>query len=209
MKIDFANTKLFTVFITIFYITGLLGSFYNHQVLFCFMVFIVLSFLTFFSNLDFKKIFILYLMFFIGIARIADISETKEYYLNDIELQGKVITSADINLKNKKIKFYLKVNHGFLENEKILVSLDKTTGLEDKIKIGNYVKLKGKLRTPRPPLNPYQFDYQRYLLNNNCRYILYGDNISLNIFGTVKIGKNLEDSWYYILRKFEKIQEKR
>jgi len=208
MKIDFANTKLFTVFITIFYITGLLGSFYNHQVLFCFMVFIVLSFLTFFSNLDFKKIFILYLMFFIGIARIADISETKEYYLNDIELQGKVITSADINLKNNKIKFYLKVNHGFLENEKILVSLDKTTGLEDKIKIGNYVKLKGKLRTPRPPLNPYQFDYQRYLLNNNCRYILYGDNISLNIFGTVKIGKNLEDSWYYILRKFENTREK-
>ena len=207
MKIDFSNTKLFTVLITSFYILGLLGSFYNHQILYCFISFLILSFLTFFSDLSYKKLIVLYLIFFIGIIRIGKIQEIKEYYLNDCEISGKVITSININLKNNKLKFYLKVNQGFLKNEKVLISLDLKDNIKEKTKIGSYIKIKGKLRTPKHSTNPYQFDYKNYLKNNDCNYILYGENNSLNNFDTVKFGKNREDSWYFILRKFENIRE--
>lgn len=207
MNIDFTNTKLFTVFIAIFYILGLLASFYNHQILYCFIGFLILVFLIFFSNLNYKKIFILFLIFFLGIVRAGKTPEIKEYYLNNVELSGKIITSADVNLKNQKIKFYLKCDDDFLKNEKILISIDLIPDIQDKIKIGNYIRLKGKLRTPKASTNPYQFDYRNYLINNNCNYILYGENNSIYGNGTVKFGKNLEDSWYYVLRKFEKTRE--
>lgn len=208
MKIDFTNTKLFTVLITIFYILGLLGSFYNHQILYCFTVFLILTFLTFFSNLGFKKSVILYLIFFTGVLRAGENIKFQEYYSNDTELTGKIITSSDINFKNNKIKFYLKQTSEFLKNEKILISLDFDENTKNKIKIGNYIKLKGKLRTPKPSTNPYQFDYRNYLVNNDCRYILYGENDSLNIYNEVKLGKNFEDDWYFVLRKFEQIRNK-
>ena len=208
IKIDFTNTKLFTVFITIFYVLGLLGTFFNHQILYCFITFLVLSFLTFLSNLNYKKLIVLFLIFFLGIMRAGKISDVKEYYLNDIELSGKVITSSDINLKNNKLKFYLRTDNKFLENEKILISLDLTPELQNKIKIGNYVKLKGKLRTPKHSGNPYQFDYKNYLFNNDCNYILYGENSTLSKTDTVKFGKTFEDSRYFILRQFENTREK-
>lgn len=207
MKIDFTNTKLYTVFITIFYIFGLLASFYNQQILYCFMAFAIICFLTLFSNLNYKKLTILYLIFFLGIARAAKTPEVKEYYFNDFELSGKIITSPNTNLKNKKMKFYLKVNESILNNEKVLINLDLQENIEDKVKTGNYIKIKGKLRTPNPSSNPYQFDYKNYLKNNDCRYILYADNNSLTVTDRVKFGKNIEDSWFYILSKFENIRE--
>jgi competence protein ComEC len=204
MKIDFSNSKLFTVFIAIFYISGLLGSFLNHKILYCFIAFLALAFLTFFSNLNYKRLIVLYLIFFLGIIRAGNAGEYKDYYINDVELSGKIITSGDINLKNQKIKFYIKEQGEFLKNEKILISLDLNENIKDKIKIGNYIKLKGKLRTPKPNTNPYQFDYKNYLSNNDCHYILYGENSTLFVTNTAKFGKNIDDSWYYILAKFEK-----
>ena len=208
MKIDFTHTKLFTVLITIFYVLGLLGSFYNHQVLYCFICLLILIFLTFYSNLGFKKSIILYLLFFLGISRAEIVHNVKEYHINDILLQGKIITSADINLKNNKVKFYLRENSNFLNNEKILISLDLDDEILNKIKIGNYVKLKGKLRTPRKSANPYQFDYSNYLHNNDCNYILYGDKNTLIKTSQVEFAQNYEDSWYFILRQFEDTRNK-
>ncbi len=208
MRIDFNNSKLFTVFITIFYISGLLGSFYNRSILYCFISFLVLAFLIFYSNLSYKKIAILCLIFFLGNLRAGEIPENKEYYSNDIELSGKIITSCDINLKNNKMKFYIKDNDNLLKDEKVLISIDYNSNLKEKIKIGNYISIKGKLRTPRPSSNPYQFDYKRYLLNNDCRYILYGDNNFLKVTNKVKFSKNIEDDWYFILSKFENTREK-
>ncbi|MBQ8476428.1 DNA internalization-related competence protein ComEC/Rec2 [bacterium] len=206
MNLDFKRNKLFTVLITVFYIAGLCASFYNHQILFAFLSFIVLGVLIFYSNIGLKKSLILYLIFFLGIARGFQNNEIKEYHSNNAYLEGMIITSGDINLKNNKIKFYIRQKTKFLENEKILVSLDLKNDIQNKVKIGNFVKIKGKLRTPQLSGNPYQFDYKKYLQNNDCRYILYGETYS--VYDAVKFGKNLNNDWYYILRQFEGIRNK-
>ena len=58
---------------------------------------------------------------------------------------------------------------------KFLVSLDLNENILNEISIGDWVKLKGKLRHPITSTNPYQFDYKKYLLNNDVENILYAD----------------------------------
>ena len=215
MKIDFSKTKLFTIFLTLFYCIGLFGVFYNHEIVCSIVTFSILLILTFFSNLSLKRIIILYLIFFLGILRahnsIAIDDFIKDINYNDAAIHGKIITSSDINSKKQKIKFYILAdkisayNKSFDCKNKILVNFDLKPNLKEKIKIGNYIEVRGKLRTPKPSTNPYQFDYKKYLLNNDCAHILYADNLINK--GEVRISKNLEDDWYYILRQFEIVRE--
>ena len=217
MKEIFSYTKLFTLLITIFYIFGLLGSFYDKEILFSFFVFILLSLILLILKLDFKKILVLYLIFFVGLIRANNSEDLSsildEFYSNDVLVRGYVITSKDISLKNDRIKFYLKADNVSFENKhfdnldiKFLISIDNIEKYKDKISIGDYVLLKGKLRHPSTASNPYQFDYKKYLLNNDVKNILYA-----NDFEKLKesdFGGNLSEKWYYLLNKFEKTRNK-
>ena len=111
-----------------------------------------------------------------------------------------------ISIKNDKTKFYLRADSGLIDNKKyenlntkILVSIDNN---KNSVSIGDYVALEGKLRYPKPSSNPYQFDYQRYLLNNDVKNILYASS-----FEKIKEPELKSDFWFYLLKKFEKTRE--
>ena len=168
----FLYEKNFTVLFSLFYIFGVLGCFYNHEILFSFLAFIILSVLFLTFNYDKKKILILYLIFFVGFIR-ATLSNNddilKGINCSNATVEGKIISSKNISDKTNKIKFYLLINRAEIFNKtfsdinsKILVSIDYNKNIENIIKIGNTIKLKGKLRTPKEATNPYQFDYKKY-----------------------------------------------
>ena len=209
MKEIFSYTKLFTILLTIFYILGLIGSYYECNNI-CFLVsFILISLLIWFFNLGFKKSLILSLIFILGIIR-ANNSKNLPTILDEInsnnaQITGQIITSKDISLKDNKVKFFLRADSALIDNKKyenlntkILVNIENISNFS----IGDYTTLTGKLRYPKPSSNPYQFDYQRYLLNNNVKNILYASS-----FEKVKEPELKSDFWFYLLKKFEKTRE--
>lgn len=217
MKEIFSYTKLFTLLITIFFIFGLIGSFYNCEILFSFIVFVLLSLILLVFKYDLAKLLILYLIFFIGLTRAhysMDLSSTlDEFYSNNAKIEGYIVSSSDISVKNDRIKFYFLAKDAKIENKnfnnlntKFLVSIDGIGKYKDKISIGNYVRIKGKLRHPMSPSNPYQFDYRKYLLNNDVKNILYADDFEK--LKEPRFSGNLDEKWYYILNKFEKTRNK-
>ena len=213
----FLYEKNFTVLFSLFYIFGVLGCFYNHEILCAFIAFIILSFLILFFNYDKKKIIILYLIFFVGFIRVNLTNNNdmlKGINCSDATIKGKIISPKNISYKNHKIKFYIKTNEAEIFNKtfsnlnsKILVSLDYEKNLENIIKIGNEVKIKGKLRTPKQATNPYQFDYRKYLSNNDCYSVFYSNN-EIQLIKASKFNHHLENNWYHILNNFENIREK-
>ena len=209
MKEIFSYTKLFTILLTIFYILGLIGSYYECNNV-CFLIcFILISLLIWFFNLGFKKSLILSLIFLLGIIR-ANSSKNLPTILDEInsnnaQITGQIITSKDISLKNNKVKFFLRADSALIDNKKyenlntkLLVNIENISNFS----IADYATLKGKLRSPKPSSNPHQFDYQRYLLNNNVKNILYA-----NSFEKIKEPELKSDFWYFLLKKFEKTRE--
>lgn len=208
MKELFSYTKLFTILLSIFYISGLISCFFELEILSSFLIFIVLSIFIWALNLDFKKAIILYSVFFIGLFRAdqsLNLTEVfDEIYSNNVIVQGQVISSKNISANNGKTKFYLKSKSAEILGKKynnisakVLISGDNA--LFENVSIGDCVKIKGKLRHPSPATNPYQFDYQNYLLNNDVKDIIYADSFE-------KVGEVdfKSDKWFYILAKFEK-----
>lgn len=210
MKEIFSYTKLFTILITIFYIFGLVGRFFEYEILFSTLAFLILLSLVLFLNIDFKKVIVLYLIFFVGLIRANQSlklpSVLDEIYSNNANIEGQIISSSDIKSTNNKIKFFLKASNAKIGNEeyenlntKFLVSIDGINNYKDKISIGDYVRLSGKLRHPSAASNPYQFDYQKYLLNKDVKNILYADS-----FEKIKEPDFKTDKWFFLLKKLEK-----
>lgn len=208
MKEIFSYTKLFTILLSIFYISGLVGCFFEAEILTSVFIFILLCDLVWFLNLDFKKILILYLVFFVGLIRANQSSKLPnvldEIISNDVTIYGQIISSKDYSSKNNKTKFYFRIDNADISaktyqniNTKALVSLDGI--LSKNISIGDYAKIKGKLRHPTPATNPHQFDYQKYLLNNDVKDIIYAQAFEKTGEPDFKT-----DKWFYTLKQFEK-----
>ncbi len=224
MKTIFSYSKIFTVLLSVLYIFGLIASFYNLEIILSILVFIFLVFIVLFRNFDFKKVIILYLIFFAGISR-ANNSYKIDNVLKDIKadnviIKGQIVSSKDVSNKNNRVKFYLRADDVTIKNEKtdtnynninskVLVSLDMADYIEDKIIIGDYIELQGKLRQPKEATNPHQFDYKQYLLNNDCTNVFYGNYTTFKVTGEPNFSvKNPRDCWYYALKKFELIRIK-
>lgn len=216
MKEYFQNTKIFTILFALAYILGLCAGFYNKEILFSFLFTFLFILAILFLNFPLKKIVVLYFLFLFGIAK-ANISIELPCVIDEIisdnaEISGQIVSVKSIN-KNDKIKFYLRADGANIDNKKyenlntkILVSLDFSKEEDEKILIGNYVKLFGKLRNPISVSNPYQFDYEKYLLNNDVKNILYANKIEVS--KNLSFSKNLRDNWYFILKKFELTRNK-
>ena len=213
------NDKFFTILLSLGYIFALSSVFFNFKIQASVIMFLLLSILVLFFNFGFRKTIILYLIFFVGLFR-ADNSIDKNNFFENVNaknatISGQVVSSKDISTKNNKIKFFLKANDvRFYDykyeniNQKILVSIDYSKVLEDEILIGNYVEVKGKLTTPFVATNPYQFDYKKYLDYKDCKNIIYVKEDNLKTLKTIGFSRNLNDSWYYILQKFEVTRNK-
>lgn len=219
MKIDFFHTKIFTILLSIFYILGLGAIFFHCEILFSLLTLIVLILLTFFSKFEKRKIIILYLIFFFGVIRAIGALKSNNFIdeinSNNAVIKGRVVSSKNIITKNNKIKFYVEPSEIEVYGKKfdnldfkVLVSFDIKNDIDKKVAIGDFVELNGKMRTPFASSNPYQFDYKKYLLNNDCKFILYNDNPQYKKIKSTKLSKNLVEDWYFILRQFEITREK-
>jgi len=220
MRIDLSNIKIYTVLISLFYTFGIISVYYSLKIPFTIIITGIIIYFIFFHSFSFKKSAILFLIFVLGIVRAnqsLDVDKTLKNITSSMAtVKGQIISNKDISKNNNKVKFYLNVKEAdFLDgskenrdfqnlNSKILVSINLNNSIEDKISIGDYIELKGKFTTPTPATNPYQFNYRKYLLNNDCYNILYADPNSYKITKIPSLSfKNLNDSWYYILKKFE------
>ena len=215
MEEKLPKTKIFTIFISIFYILGILAVFSSKEITFALFALLTLILGITFKVFENKKILILSLIFFFGIFRAQNITNIEKTYvdnlnLNNVELSGQVISSKDFKKDSNKLKFYVNANEIKVLDKKfeqicpkILVSIDLKNKNLDNILIGDYIKIKGKLRTPKNATNPYQFDYRKYLSNQGVKNILYGDIETFEKVKEPELNKDLNDFWYSILRVFE------
>ncbi len=205
------RTKYFIILITTFYIFGLWAVFGEHVIGFSISAFIISGIFALLFDFGFKRTLLLFLIFILGILR-ADKTYDFEDYLEDISAKnvtvvGKVISSKNISNTNNKIKFYLDIEKAIIYNKtlenlksKILVVSDIKDNEFDNLTIGDKIEIKGNLKPPKESTNPYQFNYKRYLLFNDCKNILYGRSSTFKIVENPDIKSDL---WYFILNKFE------
>jgi len=184
------TVKIFTILLSVFYILGLYCAFYNYNIQGIIFTFLLFLSAILFSELNYKKIIFLFLIFILGILRVDAFLKPIENVLSEIEsykttLYGQIVSSKDISFEKQRVRFNILVNTAETKdkkytdlNSKVLVYLNFKNPNDKKlngIKIGDFIKVEGKLTVPKRAGNPYQFDYSKYLLNNDIKNVLYSD----------------------------------
>ena len=147
-------------------------------------IFIILGYLYKFKNLISTKLFCTYaLIFFLGFLNSSFNFKTDDelttYANENVNITAKVLT-IPTNSQEYRTKFYAKVLTVSTEEEttknikaKTLVTINDEIKDLREIKIGDTIKLKGKLKLPNIAQNPSQFDYARYLQLKKTFSLLY------------------------------------
>lgn len=178
-----ANTmqnKNIVMFITaIIFMTGILAYFNNIAIISAFLLTILAVFLIIKNYIPVKYVIfwivIFYFGFFNAYFRTTNSDELVEFTRQNVTLKGQIVSIPNSDGKGKT-KFFFKADS--LNGEKLKgKTLITYTGNEE-LKIGNYYKAKGKLRTPFKASNPSQFDYGKYLRNFNTYTVFYTDEIT-------------------------------
>ncbi len=118
-------------------------------------------------------------IYFVGILLITHFSLTTEKYpfektlLRNVQVFGKV---TELSLPNKKgSEFILQIDSIKSENAKIRVKINllcKTKSASQKVKYGDYLQIQGSIIRARNQRNPEEFDYNKYLWQNDLQGIL-------------------------------------
>lgn len=162
------------------YILALYSALSGHTLLFS--VLITFAFAAFLIKDYFKPKYILIwiLIFYFGIynttSRLKDTDELLNLAPVNSVISGQIL-SIPQNKGKDKISYFFKVNKieydgnvREFDNEKVLVTLNTN----EKLKIYDYYKIKGRLSVPFKAGNPSQFDYGNYLRNFNVYAVFYG-----------------------------------
>ena len=162
------------------YILALYSALSGHTLLFS--VLITFAFAAFLIKDYFKPKYILIwiLIFYFGIynttSRLKDTDELLNLAPVNSVISGQIL-SIPQNKGRDKTSFFFKVNKieydgnvREFDNEKVLVTLNTN----EKLKIYDYYKIKGRLSVPFKAGNPSQFDYGNYLRNFNVYAVFYG-----------------------------------
>ena len=184
------NKNYITVFITTFYVLGLCTFYTEKRLFFAVAVCLLLVSLCCFNKLKPVLCLVLCFIFFGGFLN-ADFQNKKFDTFSSIQsadntiLKGRVYSIPAINKEKNIAKFYMGVYEANIqsenfkpENTKVLVSIFDTKESYNNIKIGDVIKIKGNLRTPREATNPSEFDYKKYLQNKDVFTILYSSGSS-------------------------------
>lgn len=147
-------------------------------------IFIILGYLYKFKNLISTKLFCTYafiflLGFFNASFNLHTDDELTTYANENVNITAKVLT-IPTNSQEYRTKFYVKVLTISTKDEtnknitaKTLVTINDETKDLREIKIGDTIKLEGKLKLPNIAQNPSQFDYARYLQLKKTFSLLY------------------------------------
>jgi competence protein ComEC len=196
--------------ITIWFVLGIVFSYYfnpslNTTFLTIGLVFIAFIFTLYLSKRDFiQKIYFgiaTYILFFL-IGFFTQVIHNERYndgnYVNLILNENEnhcveVVVREKLKSNSVTDKFIGLVNR--IDNKncsgKILVQIPKTQE-DSRIQIGSRIQISGKLVINKNPLNPNQFDYGKYLNNKSIFAQIYAKTNSIKI--NDKIDKNI---WYY------------
>lgn len=210
--------------ITIGFILGLLFAFYVHPSISAVFIALITSVSIFvlFYFLSKKRtklslyfgVGTYFLSFIIGIStQIAhtDYFQKSNYIHNTTIFEQPHFISLTIREKMKSSPFsdrYLAiVNHiGQKEQTGRIILNIQNDSLHHNLQVGNSLLIKGTLTRNKPPNNPNQFDFGKYLENKQIYAQLYAD------VADIKIGSKIEKNiWYYssklrtrIIRNLEK-----
>ena len=196
--------------ITIWFVFGILFSFYtspNPNFLFITfgISFLLLVSVYLFSKKDFvQKIYFglfTYVLFF-QIGVFTQIIHTESYQANNYVHQIKNETDAhsvELVLREKLKSSVLNDRYiGVIKridnlesSGKMIVNFHKISG-NSKLHIGSKFLIKGKVFKHKNPINPDQFDYGKYLTNKSILAQMYADSYEIKI--STKTDKNI---WYY------------
>jgi competence protein ComEC len=210
--------------ITIGFILGLLFAFYVHPPISAVFIALITSVSIFvlFYFLSKKRtklslyfgVGTYFLSFIIGIStQIAhtDYFQKSNYIHNTAIFEQPHFISLTIREKMKSSPFsdrYLAIvnNIGPKEQTGRIILNIQNDSLHHMLQVGNSLLIKGTLTKNKPPNNPNQFDYGKYLENKQIYAQLYAD------VADIKIGSEIvKDIWYYssklrtrIIRNLEK-----
>lgn len=166
-----------------YFILGIVSFLTNTVFVTSFTLLIITILGIFIKFFSYKSAIIFYTIFALAITnchfKIKNFDDLSKYIPADITLTGTVQTIPTTNNPNKT-KFYLNVETCDTDNQntevvkaKTIVTIYDTEENYTKIKIGDKIKLKGKLRNPMIAKNPSQFDYAKYLKHHNAFSTFY------------------------------------
>lgn len=178
-----ANTmqnKNIVMFITaIIFMIGILAYFNDIAIISASLLTILAVFLIIKNYIPVKYIIfwiaIFYFGFFNAYFRTSNSDDLVEFSRQNVTIQGQIASIPNSDGKGKT-KFFFKADT--LNGENIKGKTLITYTGNDELKIGNYYKAQGKLRTPFKASNPSQFDYGKYLRNFNTHTVFYTDEIT-------------------------------
>ncbi len=162
-----------TIFISSFYIAGIIAYLHNSVIIFAFAALIVLSACILKDFIKPGYALIIYLSFAAAIVNCSIQINEKDalYELAPAQgtITGTVISIPTTNYDNKT-KFYLKADTAKINNKeyknlnsKTIITLNDNKINYEKLNIGDKIELTGTLREPLKASNPSQFDYKNYL----------------------------------------------
>lgn len=195
--------------ITVWFILGLLASFYlkpsiSFAFLFLGIAFLLFTISYFLAQKDFiQKIYfavVTYILFgFIGVSTYAVNNESynPNHYLHKINDSKEHLISLTVTEKLKSSaynqRYFGTVNSydSKISTGKILVNIQKE-GLKENLSIGSMFLVEGNIFKHQKPHNPNQFDYGKYLENKSVYGQIYTDVSKINV------GSQIDKSiWYH------------
>lgn len=186
------QNKNFLMFITaVVYIFGIFAYFTNLSIVLCTLI-SILGIIGIFKNFISPKLVLLWIfVFYIGFLnctfRIKNSDELINIAPAECTIEGQIVSIPNSNFADKS-KFFFNTNKG-----KTLVTVHSKNGDFSNLKIGNYYKINGKLRTPFEAVNPSQFDYGKYLKNYGTFTVFYAENSDVT-----DIQKELSLKWKFL-----------
>jgi len=178
------NKHSAVIIFTCLYVSGIIAFSAGHIPVFALLLLISAVYFLFFSKtLKSKYIMILLSAFAAGIFNagfnIKYDDSIAPYADKDITAQARVVTIPSNSIKDRT-KFYALIKSAEYdggainaENAKILVTINDEPDKISNIKIGDTIKLKGRLKQPAYAQNPSQFDYAKYLRYRKTFSLMY------------------------------------
>ena len=195
-----------------------LYSVLSEQILLFSMLLLLISIIAIVKNyFPCKYIIVWNLLFYLGIlntsCRIKDVDELLSLAPVNCEISGTVV-SIPKGKTEGTFKFFFEVDklnikkslEKKFDKEKVLVTLNSTTGTED-LKLYSSLRLKGRLSMPFKAGNPSQFDYGNYLRNHNAYSVFYAksfEHIDKHLSVKAKILRSINDYRENIIKKHSK-----
>lgn len=178
------NKQAKTILFSIFYMLGIIAFFINYTIAFSLIIITTLCYFYAIKNLFSTKLFLVFILiflagFFNAYLNLKYFDDLSSYDDETINIKAKV-TSIPTNNFQDKTKFYARVLSIKTDDElneninaKTLITIEDKTGSFKNIKIGDTLKLNGKVKVPQNAQNPSQFDYARYLQLKNTFSLIY------------------------------------